>query len=150
MKRTVMAILIAALTNLAGFNLALAQEPNPNRQGPGDGGGQSPILVALDENGDGELSAAEIEAASTALKAIDKTKTGNCPQTKFDLAAAVDAVKVPALEAPQGEGPNAGGRGQGGPGGDPAQFAERLKQADTNGDGKNLQGRSAGRSRSHV
>ena len=36
----------------------------------------SPLMTALDTDGDGELSAKEIEAASVTLKTLDKDKDG--------------------------------------------------------------------------
>ncbi len=34
-------------------------------------------MMALDANGDGQISAEEIEKSAAALKALDKTKTGS-------------------------------------------------------------------------
>ena len=47
-------------------------------QGPGGRGGRlaSPLMQALDADGDGELSAKEIENATAALNTLDKDKKG--------------------------------------------------------------------------
>jgi len=51
----------------------------PNRQGAGDRQGRSrnPLVLALDTDGDGELSPAEIAGAAEALKSLDKNRNGN-------------------------------------------------------------------------
>jgi len=55
--------------------LALAQFSS--REGPGRGGsGNHPLLRALDINGDGSISAEELEEASESLLSLDKNKDG--------------------------------------------------------------------------
>lgn len=90
--------------------------------GPGRGGPRmvSPVVQALDADGDGILSAAEIANAPAALKKLDKNGDGKIDREEMRPA--------------QGLGPR---RGPGGPGG--ADTAERLNQMmayDKNGDGK--------------
>ena len=55
-------------------------------QGPGGRGGRaiSPLMQALDADGDGELSAKEIENATVALKTLDRDKNGKL--TRQELA----------------------------------------------------------------
>jgi Ca2+-binding EF-hand superfamily protein len=80
----------------------------------------------LDANGDGKISADELAKAADALKTLDRND---------------DGVLTPEELAPPG--PFAGGGRPGAPpgAGNPQNpgagaFADRLKQADTNGDGK--------------
>lgn len=81
-----------------------------------------PVMVALDADKDGEISAAEIENAAKALKTLDKNGDGK-----------LSADELRPTGGPGGEG------GEGGPGrrgGDPSQAVERLMAMDKNGDGK--------------
>jgi hypothetical protein len=82
------ATLILSLSGWLGLCLqgALAQDPpsRPGRGGqgaPGGPGGRgfmaSPVVNALDADGDGEISAKERENATAARKALDKDKDGN-------------------------------------------------------------------------
>jgi caffeoyl-CoA O-methyltransferase len=65
---------------------------------PGRGGQPNPLLQAFDSNGDGALSAAEIDAAAAKLRERDANKDG----------------KLTADELPRGQGGRGGGgRGQG-------------------------------------
>lgn len=54
--------------------------PGPDGERPGRGrlnrGARNPLINALDADGDGVISAAEIENAPTALKALDRNKDG--------------------------------------------------------------------------
>jgi Ca2+-binding EF-hand superfamily protein len=75
-------------------------------------------LQALDADGDGELSATEIENATAALKTLDKDKNGKL--TRQELS--------PALGQP-------GGRRQG-PGNEASAAVAALMTFDKNGDGK--------------
>jgi Ca2+-binding EF-hand superfamily protein len=95
-------------------------------------------MAALDENGDGEISKAEIEGATAALTGLDKNQDGK-------LAGEEIRPRGPGGRGPGGpEGPGGppdrppGPGPDGGP--DGAGFAdrmmERLKQADSDGDGK--------------
>jgi Ca2+-binding EF-hand superfamily protein len=89
-----------------------------------------PILRALDADGDGEISKAEIEGAAKALTALDKNGDGKLSRDEI-------LPNFPAGGFPGG--PGAAGRpGQpGAPGrGNPEEMARRLKEADKNGDGK--------------
>src|SRR4051794_40493325 len=95
---------------------ALAQRPG--RGGPPGGGGPPlPVLAALDADGDGELSAKEIDNAAAALRTLDKNKDGKL--TRDEL--------LPASR----EG------GAGGPGGsNPEELVARMMAFDKDGDGK--------------
>lgn len=79
-------IIIATLAlGLATTTLLAQDNPRPGRPGPdGEGGRQlfrhrmppPPLIVALDANHDGTISADEIANASTALKTLDKNNDG--------------------------------------------------------------------------
>lgn len=116
-----LAIAIVAETSLAqppGKKGERRPEQGRQRQGgPGsEGRGRgfrpppNPILVALDADKDGELSASEIENAAKALKTLDKNKDGKL--TREELRP----------------------EGRGGPGG--GDFAQRILGFDKNKDGK--------------
>jgi hypothetical protein len=106
---------------LLGFaaSSAVAQGPGPGgREGrPGGGPPPSPVVQALDTDGDGELSAKEIENAAVALRTLDKDKDG----------------KLSAEEIRPAFG---GGRGMGFGGGNPEELVTRMMAFDKNGDGK--------------
>lgn len=95
---------------------------NPRPEGRGEGG--PPIVRALDANGDGEISAEEIAAASKSLAKLDKNGDGKLTREE--------------LGPPPGMREGAGGspRPEGNAGAFAAQFIARLKEADKNGDGK--------------
>jgi Ca2+-binding EF-hand superfamily protein len=89
-----------------------------------------PVLRALDADGDGEISKAEIEGASKALAALDKNGDGKL--SRDEILPNFTGGGFPGR-------PGAEGRpGQPGPGGrgNPEEIARRLKEADKNGDGK--------------
>ena len=104
-------------------SIAAAQAPGPpGRGGPGGGfGGRAPgsaLLQALDTDGDGALSAKEIENATAALKKLDKDNDGKL--TREELR------------------PGPGGRGpvQGLAAAMAQQMVAQLMTFDKNGDGK--------------
>lgn len=91
----------------------------------------NPLFAAIDKDEDGSLSASEIEAAVAAIKSLDKDGNGS-----------VSAEEVrPEFRGPGGPGgrpgfgPPGGDRG-GREGGGPNPFVDRMKQLDTNNDGK--------------
>ncbi len=108
--------------------------------GPGGGrGGFSfmrmlPLMVALDADEDGEISAKEIENAVVALKKLDKNKDGKLTEDELRPNFGGRGFGGPG-------GPPGGGRGFGGPGGgsrgsNPEQIVERFMRMDENKDGK--------------
>ena len=110
-------------------------EPRPDgRPGeprPGTPGFRPPLVTALDNDGDGELSASEIEAAGKSLLKLDRNGDGKLGPDELFPRPADGPPGRP------GEGrPGAGRPGEGRPGSDAAALGERLKAADTNGDGK--------------
>jgi len=89
-------------------------------QGPGGRGGRFPssLMQVLDADGDGELSAKEIENATAALKTLDKDKNGKL--TRQELA--------PAFGQPGGQRQGAGN--------DVSAAVAAVMTFDKNGDGK--------------
>ena len=68
---------------------------------------QSPIIAALDADGDGEISAAEMANAVAALKELDKNGDGKL--TREEFAAPRQGRGGPGRGGPGG--PGGGGRG---------------------------------------
>jgi Ca2+-binding EF-hand superfamily protein len=100
-------------------------EGRPGQGGPVPGGPVpgGPVLRALDADGDGEISASEIEGAAKALARLDKNGDGKLTR---------DEIGPP----PGGNRPDDAGRPAAGGGAFAEQFLARIKSADTNGDGK--------------
>lgn len=117
--------------------------PREGDRGPegrpgGFGGGfmrMMPVMAALDADGDGQISAAEIENAVAALKALDKNADGKLTEEELrpNFAGGPGA-------GPGGRGVAGGGRSgvEGGFGGppNPEAFADRMLQGDEDKDGK--------------
>src|SRR3954453_17951117 len=112
--------LLAAAVLTGAVSLAsFAQDPRPDGPGgrggrgggPGGGFPQLPILVALDADGDGELSAKEIDNAAAALRTLDKNKDGKLTRDEM----------LPAFRE--------GGRG----GPNPQELVTRMMAFDKNG-----------------
>ncbi len=120
--------LLALMAGLIAV-VGLAQEG----RGPGGRGGRDmmrmmPVMAALDADGDGVISADEINNASVALRKLDKNGDGKLTE---------DEIRP---NFPQG-GP--GGRGFGGPGGpggfggpNPDEMVKQLLEFDKDGDGQ--------------
>jgi Ca2+-binding EF-hand superfamily protein len=124
MTRSARPVLLAGV--LLGAAALLA--PALARQGPGGGEGRggfrrppSPLLQALDKDGDGTLSEAEIAGATAALKTLDRDGDGTLSQAEM----------MPEF----GRG---GPGGPGGPGGGPGpeEIVAQMMASDRNGDGK--------------
>jgi hypothetical protein len=150
------AVLLAATT--------CAEPPaGPPRDGPPPHGPADRLRAALDANGDHELDAGEIEAASRALNTLDDDGNGRIDRHEFrpplpprpgDGAGRGPEGRPPREgrpefrrprdgsrpEGPPGERPpreGAGPRGRGpGAGPSPERFVERAMSFDADGDGK--------------
>lgn len=102
---------------VASLTLILSGSASAQRGGMPQGQGQrpeNPVVTAIDKNGDGEISAAEIENAANALKTLDRNGDG---QVTFDEVRA--QIQPAGANAGARPAPEAGGRpaGGGGPGG---------------------------------
>ena len=98
--------LIVAFVAISGFSHQVNAQAPP-QGGPGGGRPMNPLIRALDTDGDGEISAAELEKAATALKALDRNNDGKLTE---------DELRGPGGGGPGGPG---GPGGRGGPGGGP-------------------------------
>src|SRR5438552_17041419 len=91
---------------IIGFAAWIAHAQPPAGQGPPGGGRpMNPLVRALDTDGDGEISAAELEKAAISLKTLDRNGDGKLTEDEL-------------RPTPQGGGPGGGppgGRGAGGP-----------------------------------
>jgi CotH kinase protein/Lamin Tail Domain/EF hand len=87
-----------------------------------------PIMAALDRNGDGEISADELDRASEALRGLDKN-------TDTKLTADEILPQFPGFPGGFG-GPGGGPGGFGGPGGPGGANRELVDQFDKDGDGR--------------
>jgi Ca2+-binding EF-hand superfamily protein len=85
-----------------------------------------PIMMALDSDGDGALSASEIEHASKALLKLDKDGDGLLSADELRP----DPSKMPGLMAGVGQGGGVQGQAPG------AMMVKMLEQRDANKDGK--------------
>lgn len=79
---------LSVAIGLALGAVTLAQPPGGSGQGGfGQGGGgmmrMMPVMGALDANGDGQISAEEIEKSVANLKALDKNKDGKLTEESF-------------------------------------------------------------------
>ncbi len=96
-----------------GFGRGQGGGPPGGGGGRGQGGGRGrrpmlPIIVALDADQDGTISAEEIKNAAAALRTLDKNKDGKLDQSEL----------MPDMRGGRGfGGPGGGGPGFGGPGG---------------------------------
>jgi hypothetical protein len=125
-------------TLLALVALSAALTTNTQAQGRGqgrgpDGGfggpqGGPPVFAALDTNQDGELSASEIKNAVAVLKKLDSD--GNGKLTMDEIRPRRGKGGPERGDSRQNEGRRGGQAGGG------KQMADRLMQADANGDNK--------------
>lgn len=160
-KRIAVAIALALVT--PGLVSAQDEEKKPGREkkaqadrplraaNAGGGGGAAamlkrlPIIVALDKDGNGELSTSEIEGAVAALQSLDKNGDGKLTIEELRPAGGPDGQG-----GPQAGGPLAGNgemmarmfetrdaNGDGVLAGDeiPEQLLARIDRLDTNSDG---------------
>jgi collagen type III alpha len=122
MKMQKLSVCLAAVIALVGLTASVcsAQPPGGFDGGPGRMMRMLPLMTAIDADANGEISADEIKNAAAALTKLDKNSDGK-----------LTADELPRLPfpGPPGFGP------PGGPGG-PGQMLERLRNLDSNQDGK--------------
>jgi Ca2+-binding EF-hand superfamily protein len=120
MKTNLQVALLVTLCWLGATSAVHAQEGRPGgRGGPRDMMRMLPVMTALDADGDGVISAEEINNASVALRKLDKNGDGKLTENEIR--------------------PNfpPGGRGPGGPTGpSPDEIVKDLLEFDKNGDGQ--------------
>ena len=136
MNRTICLAATAALLAVGTGVLAQGQGGAPREgAGPGGerrpGGRRMPVMIALDLDQNGELSADEIARASASLTTLDKNKDGKLTEDEL---------------RPNPEG-GAGGPGGGGPAPGPGtnEIVDRLMEFDANKDGKLTKAEAPGR-----
>lgn len=127
MKRFRLLLLSLAILLLSSFTSSAAAQEQREREGARGRGPAGmlrsfPLMLALDENSDGELSEEEIEEAIEHLKELDANKDGKLSGNELAPAGGPGGGR--------GEGP----RGEGG--GNSTELAEQLMKNDKNGDGK--------------
>jgi hypothetical protein len=118
----VITLALPAAACLIGLAAGGAAAQAPGAPGPGRGGRPGfrmpmPLMQALDADGDGELSAQEIENATAALKTLDKDRNGKVSSDELRPAAAGRGAA--ALPTPS-----------------PQEVVSQLMALDKNGDGK--------------
>jgi Ca2+-binding EF-hand superfamily protein len=102
-----------------------------------------PLIAVLDADGDGELSAAEIEGAGKALLALDKNNDGKLTRDELFGPRPIDLPpgerpppREPGRPRPEGDRPRPEGDRPRGEGAGLEQLRARLAEADANKDGK--------------
>ncbi len=111
MKKLTIGLLAALAVVLAAYSVVAQPAGGPGGGRPGRGGFRAPrmpLVTALDADGNGEISAAEITGAAKALKKLDEDKDGKLSREEFG----------PRF----GRGRPGGRPGQGRPGGGVASF----------------------------
>ena len=118
--------------------------PREGREGMGRGGmgrgefGQGrmmarlPIMMALDADQDGEISAKEIDSAVASLKKLDKNGDGKI--TMDEMMPNFEGMGPGGFGGPGGPGGGPGGFG-GGMAGNPQEIVTRLMEGDKDNDG---------------
>lgn len=123
----------------------------PGQGGPGFGGPQGgfpqfPVMVALDADKNGEISAEEINNAVAALKTLDKNNDGKLDATELrpnfegmgrgGFGQGGPGGGFGGFGGPGGGFGGPGGEGRGPQGGGPEEIIAQLMENDKNGDGK--------------
>ena len=150
-RRALLALSLATATVLVAQPPGSDSAPRDSRRGPpggpgGPGGrGLPPILLALDTDKDGEISAAEIANAAVSLRTLDKNGDGILSAAELRPARPADAPTPPADAPAHGNHPrpvmplmlalDANGDGELSAA-EIANAPASLRALDANGDGK--------------
>ena len=112
---------LMTLPVLAALPLSVFAQPGPGRARPSE-----PLMSVLDQNGDGELSAAELKDAAKTLKVLDQNEDGEIVRDEIRAFMMSRFGGQPARR-PGGGGPggDAGSARSGGPGSSGASTLER-------------------------
>lgn len=110
-------------------------DARPGEPRPGAPGFRPPVIAALDADGDGELSASEIEAAAKALLKLDRNGDGKLTPDEFGPPRPVDGRPGEGRPDARPEGRPVEGRPGVAPLGRP-MTGELFRSQDANSDGK--------------
>ena len=129
MKKQYIFCLLAALI-IGGIGALHAQDGGPGGRRGGQGRPDMmrrfPLMMALDADGDGVISAEEINNATAALRKLDKNGDGKLTE---------DELRPEFPGGRGGDGPG-GRRGEGFGGPNPDEVVKQLLEFDKNGDGQ--------------
>jgi EF hand len=126
--------------------------PRPDDDGPGEppppppfGPPPNPLFIAIDLNGDGELSSKEVAKAAQSIAKLDKNKDGVITEDEVRPPRPPGGRRGPGFGGPPGEDGPPSGDGPPGPGGRPGAagravdskaLVDSVMRFDKDGDGK--------------
>ena len=119
MKKTTLALALVAALGASAYYVTAQNAPGPApdappREGPPGGAGRGqlpprpPLIMALDADGDGIISAAEIANAAAALKTLDKNGDGQLTPDEYAPMGPPGRRGPGGFRGPGGRGPGFG------------------------------------------